>query len=93
MCHGRMEWLLKERVIMLRVAMLSLICSVSSGVFGFGGGISSSWVWGQILFLIFLVFSAVGFLGGVMAKPTGLREAHINDRSCYGRPERDHHGT
>lgn len=63
---------------MLRIAMLSLIFSVICGVLGFGGGGSSAWVWGQVLFPVFLVFSAVGFLGGLMAKPGGLREVRIN---------------
>ncbi len=85
----RMECLLKERVIMLRVAMLSLICSVTAGVFGFGEGISSSWASAQILFLVFLVFAAAGFLGGVMVRPRGLREARLDDRSCYRRLDRD----
>ena len=72
---------------MLRFAMLFLVCAVSAGVFGFGGGDSSSWVWGPILFLVFLMFSVVGFLGGLMARPTELRQARINERSSYGRSE------
>ncbi|HEV3196808.1 MAG TPA: DUF1328 domain-containing protein [Bryobacteraceae bacterium] len=78
---------------MLRLAMLSLIFSASCGVFGFGGRATSSWVWGQILFLVFLVVAAIGFLGGLRARPTGLREARLNNRSCYGRPAKDNHGA
>lgn len=77
---------------MLRFGMLSLICSMSFGVFGFGAGLSTSWVGGQILFLVCLVLSAIGFLGGVLANPTGLRESRIDDRSSYGRPAKDLHG-
>ena len=62
---------------MLRFEMLSLICAVSSGVFGFGGGVSSSWFWGQILFLVFLVFSVVAFLVGLMSKPRRWQGALI----------------
>ena len=81
---------------MLRFGMLSLICSMSFGVFGFGGGLSPTWVGGQILFLVCLVFSVFGFLGGVMARPTGLRDQQIDDRSCSGRPANEPqeiHGT
>jgi uncharacterized membrane protein YtjA (UPF0391 family) len=78
---------------MLRFAMLSLICSVTAGVFGFGGGGSSSWLGGPILFLIFLAFSAVGFLAGLTAKPARLREARIDDRSSQERPTKDTHDT
>jgi uncharacterized membrane protein YtjA (UPF0391 family) len=78
---------------MLRLAMLSLIFSASCGVFGFGGGASSSWVWGQILFLVFLLVAAFGFLGGLRANSRGLREAPLNDRSSYGWPAKDSHGT
>lgn len=77
---------------MLRFALLSLVCAVSAGVFGFSGSLSPWWVWGQVLFLIFLVLSAVGFMGGLMAKPTGLQTARINDRSGHGRPAKDIHG-
>jgi uncharacterized membrane protein YtjA (UPF0391 family) len=78
---------------MLRFAMLSLIFSASCGVFGFGGGTTSSWVWGQILFLVFLVLAAFGFLGGLRSNSEGLREARLNDRLCYGRPAKDNDGA
>jgi uncharacterized membrane protein YtjA (UPF0391 family) len=74
---------------MLRFGLLSLICSVSFGVFGFGGGPTAAWAAGQVLFVVCLVFSAVGFLGGVWARPTGLREERIDDRSCYGQPTKE----
>ena len=76
---------------MLRFAMLSLVCCVSCGVFGFGGGPASSWIGTQILFLVFLVVAAFGFLGGLRASPTGLREARLNDRSSYGGPAKANH--
>jgi uncharacterized membrane protein YtjA (UPF0391 family) len=78
---------------MLRFAMLSLVCSVTAGVFGFGGGASSSWPGGPILFLVFLAFSAVGFLAGLTARPAKLQEARIDDRSPHERPTKDTHGT
>ncbi len=76
---------------MLRFAMLSLIFSASCGVFGFGGGAPSSWVWGQILFLVFLVLAAFGFLGGLRVNSVGLREARLDDRSSYDRPAKASH--
>jgi uncharacterized membrane protein YtjA (UPF0391 family) len=78
---------------MLRFAMLSLIFSASCGVFGFGGGATSSWIGTQILFLVFLVIAAFGFLGGLRASPTGLQEARLNDRSSCGRPAKANHGA
>ena len=78
---------------MLRFVMLSLICSMSFGVFGFGGNSSASWVAGQILFLVCLAFSAIGFLAGVVANPTGLRQSQANDRSSCGRPADEIPGT
>ncbi|MBI3863872.1 MAG: DUF1328 domain-containing protein [Planctomycetia bacterium] len=77
---------------MLRFGMFSLICSVSFGVFGFAGGISASWVGGQILFFVCLALSAVGFLGGVLANPSSSRESRFDDRSSYGWPAEDIHG-
>lgn len=71
---------------MLRFGMLSLICSVGCGVLGFGGGVFSSSAWAPFLFLVFLALSAVGFLGGLMARPRELREARIYDHSCHERP-------
>jgi len=78
---------------MLRFALLSLVCAVSAGVFGFSGSLSPWWVWGQVLFLVFLMLSAVGFLGGLVAKPPSLREARINDRLSNVRSPKDIHGT
>lgn len=71
---------------MLRFGMLSLVCSMSSGVFGFGGGDSStSWIGGQILFFVFLVLSVAGYLGGLLVNPGCTRPARIDDRSRFRR--------
>jgi len=76
---------------MLRFAMVSLIFSASCGVFGFGAGSTPSWIWGQILFLIFLLVASFGFLGGLRVKSVGLREARLDDRSSYDRPAKASH--
>jgi uncharacterized membrane protein YtjA (UPF0391 family) len=80
---------LKERFIMLRLAMLSLICSVTSGVFGFGGSASPPWLWGQILFPVFFVFATISFLGGLLVKPAALHGARVSDRLPLERPPAD----
>ena len=74
---------------MLRFGMLSLICSMSFGVFGFGGGPSATWVGGQIMFVVCLVFAAIGFLAGVCAKPIEMRNEQFNDKLSFGWPEKD----
>lgn len=56
---------------MLRFAMLSLVCSVSAGVFGFGSGASSSLIWVKCLFFAFLGFSLAGFVSGTMGRSSG----------------------
>ena len=52
---------------MLRLAMLSLVCAVTSGVFGFGGGAATSLLWAQALFFLFLALALVGFLRGTLS--------------------------
>jgi uncharacterized membrane protein YtjA (UPF0391 family) len=64
---------------MLRFAMLSLVCSVSAGVFGFGDGASSSMIWAKCLFFVFLVLSVVGFVSGTMGRPSGI----LNEENEY----------
>lgn len=71
---------------MLRIGLLSLICSMSCGVFGFGGSASStSWIGGQVLFFVFLALSVAGYLGGLLVNPGSLHEARIDDCSRLGR--------
>ena len=57
---------------MLRFAMLSLVCSVSAGVFGFGSGASSSLIWVKCLFFAFLGLSLAGFVSGTMGRPSDM---------------------
>lgn len=66
---------------MLRLAMLSLICCVTCGVFGYGGIAPVAWTWAPALFYIFLGLSVVGFLGGTLPRTPELREARVLDRS------------
>lgn len=71
---------------MLRIGLLSLICSMSCGVFGFGGSVSStSWIGWQVLFFVFLVLSVAGYLGGLLVNPGSLHEARVDDSSSLGR--------
>jgi uncharacterized membrane protein YtjA (UPF0391 family) len=52
---------------MLRLALLSLVCAVTCGVFGFGGNSATSSVLAQNLFFLFLVVALAGFLGGTLS--------------------------
>ena len=76
---------------MLRFGMLSLICSMSFAVFGFGGGMAATWVTGRILFLVCLVFAMVGFLVGVMHNAKNGLESRLDDQACPGRSAQEVH--
>lgn len=66
---------------MLRFAMLSLVCCVSCGVFGYGGGDPVTWTWAPAMFYVFFGLAVMGFLGGTLPRPAELQETRINDRS------------
>jgi uncharacterized membrane protein YtjA (UPF0391 family) len=51
---------------MLRLSMLSLVCSLSSGVFGFGTEVAAPVDWAKSLFVVFLMLWVVCLVGGIM---------------------------
>ena len=59
---------------MLSIGMLSLICALASGVFGFGADSPPVWTWGKGSFFFFLVVAAVAFIGSTMRRPSLLWE-------------------
>lgn len=52
---------------MLRISMLSLICSLCSGVFGFGTDLNPSLAWAQGLFFVFLTVWMTSLIAGLAA--------------------------
>jgi uncharacterized membrane protein YtjA (UPF0391 family) len=66
---------------MLRFAMLSLVCCVSCGVFGYGGTGPVTWTWTPSLFFLFLFLSVLGFLGGTLPRPAELQQVRVNHHS------------
>ncbi len=59
---------------MLSIGMLSLICAVASGVFGFGADAPPVWTWGKGSFFFFLVLAVASFIGSTMRRPSLLWE-------------------
>ncbi len=59
---------------MLSVGMLSLICALTSGVFGFGADAPSDWTWEKGSFFFFLLLAAVSFVGSTIRRPSLLWE-------------------
>jgi hypothetical protein len=64
----------KEPYDMLVIGMLSLICAVSSGVFGFTADAPPAWTWGKGLFVLFLVPAVVAFMSSTLKRPSLLWE-------------------
>lgn len=59
---------------MLSVGMLSLICALTSGVFGFGADAPPVWTWQKGSFFLFLLVAAAAFVGSTMSRPSLLWE-------------------
>jgi uncharacterized membrane protein YtjA (UPF0391 family) len=55
---------LKEKLTILRFALVFLVIALISGLFGFVGVASYSWEGAKILFFIFLVLAVLSFLMG-----------------------------
>ncbi len=55
---------------MLVIGMLSLICAVSSGVFGFTVGAPPAWTWGKGLVVLFLIPAVAAFVGSTLKRPS-----------------------
>lgn len=59
---------------MLSIGMLSLICALTSGVFGFGADAPLGWTWEKGSFFFFLLLTAVAFIGSTVRRPSLLWE-------------------
>jgi uncharacterized membrane protein YtjA (UPF0391 family) len=55
---------LKEKLTILRFALVFLVIALIAGLFGFVGVASYSWEGAKILFFIFLVLAVLSFLMG-----------------------------
>ncbi len=60
---------------MLRLSLISLVCSLSSGVFGFGSGAAPNWIWARGLFFLFLVVWMACLIVGTASRPTLYRQS------------------
>ena len=54
---------LKERFDMLSFGLLSLMCALTSGVYGFGVDAPPDWTWEKASFFFFLLLAAVNSTG------------------------------
>lgn len=59
---------------MLNISLLSLICALTSGVFGFGADAPSDWTWEKGSFFFFLLLAAAAFVGSTVRRPSLLWE-------------------
>lgn len=59
---------------MLRLSFASLVCSLSSGVFGFGAGAAPNWVWARGCFFLFLIVWLACLIVGTVSRPTLRRQ-------------------
>ena len=59
---------------MLSIGLLSLICALASGVFGFGADAPPVWTWEKGSFFLFLLVAAASFVGSTMSRPSLLWE-------------------
>jgi hypothetical protein len=59
---------------MLSIGLLSLICALTSGVFGFGADAPPVWTWEKGSFFLFLLLASFTFVGSMMSRPSLLWE-------------------
>ncbi|MBC8115052.1 MAG: hypothetical protein H7062_11775 [Candidatus Saccharimonas sp.] len=59
---------------MLSIGLLSLICALTSGVFGFGVDAPDGWTWEKGSFFFFLLLAAVSFAASTIRRPSLLWE-------------------
>jgi hypothetical protein len=60
----------KERFNMSSIGLLSLICALTLGVFGFGAETPLVWTWEKVSFFIFLLLAMACFVGSTMRRPS-----------------------
>jgi hypothetical protein len=59
---------------MLSIGLLSLICALTSGVFGFEADAPDGWTWEKASFVLFLLVAVVSFGGSMLSRPSLLWE-------------------
>lgn len=59
---------------MLIIGMLSLICALTAGVFGFGDAAPPDWTWEKASFFLLLSVSMVAFIESTLSRPSLLWE-------------------
>jgi uncharacterized membrane protein YtjA (UPF0391 family) len=83
--------------VLLRFAMLSLICALTAGVFGFEGAapsLPSMVVWARSLFLPFLAIAVASLTGGALVRNGIGWEQMSADRRIAALPDvRDAHAS
>lgn len=55
---------------MLSIGLLSLICALTSGVFGFEIDAPDGWTWEKVAFFFFLLLATISFIGSTMRRPS-----------------------
>lgn len=78
----------KERCTVLKLGLLSLICALTAGVFGFGVNAPEGWTWSKVSFFFFLLPALAAFVDSTMQRPSLLWEV-VDDV----RQKRDHKRT
>jgi hypothetical protein len=59
---------------MLNIALLSLICALTSGVFGFATDAPPDWTWEKGAFFFFLTLAVALFVRSTISRPSLLWE-------------------
>ncbi len=79
---------------MLSIGLLSLICALTSGVFGFTVDAPPDWTWEKASFFFFVLLAAVSFVGGTLRRPSLLWEVldDIQGRRFHNLQQSQPHG-
>ena len=79
---------------MLSIGLLSLICALTSGVFGFGADAPPDWTWEKGSFFFFLLLAAVAFVAGTIRRPSLFWEVldDIQGKRIQNRMSKDQSG-
>lgn len=79
---------------MLSFGLLSLICALTSGVFGFAADAPPDWTWEKGSFFFFLLLAAAAFVGSTIRRPSLLWEVLDDIQSQrFQHPHQEHaHG-
>ncbi len=59
---------------MLSIGLLSLICALTAGVFGFGNAAPPHWTWEKVSFFLLLSVSMIAFVESTLSRPSLLWE-------------------